>query len=386
MEKNILILTTVSGFLEKFEQEDVRILQRLGYTVHYASNMREQHYLFQERELEQMGVQPHHIEIERSPYMFRKNREAFAQLIDLIEKYQIQVIHCHTPVGGLLGRLAGKYYKKRNIKVIYTAHGFHFYKGAPLINNSIYYMVERVLSRYTDVIITINKEDYENARKFRLKPGGMVYRIPSVGLDMEHYSPLEEEERRKSRRELKVEDKFFLVSVGELNENKNHYIVLKALKKMQTMGMDLSKILYGICGEGFFHDRIEKWIEEMGLGENVILYGYQTDVRKILGSADCFVFPSKREGLGMAALEALSMGIPLVASDNRGTREYLKHMENGFRCDSTDEVSFIKGIEYIRNLSREKRAVMQRACRESVRKFEKSNTREIMECVYRGIE
>ena len=386
MNKNILILSTVSGFLKKFETDDVEILKELGYTVHYAANMREQHYLFDETALCKMGVEPHHIDIERSPYMIRKNKKAFKQLLDIIDTFQISVIHCHTPVGGVLGRLAGRYFQNRGIQVLYTAHGFHFYKGAPLLNNTVYYLVERLLARYTDVLITINQEDYDRAKKFRLKQGGRVYKIPGVGLDRVFFSPLFEEEKKKNREELGTQGKFFFVTAGELNENKNQRLVLEALKEMKERGKDISNYLYGICGDGFFYNRIKSWIEELGLNENVKLYGYQMDVRKVVGSADCFVFPSKREGLGMAALEALSMGIPVIASDNRGTREYMKHKKNGYVCSSLDTGSFIQGLEYIENLEETEKAEMCVWCRESVRRFSTDKTRSQMESIYRGIE
>lgn len=386
MNKNILILATVGGFLKKFETENVKLLQSLGYKVHYAANMREQHYLFEEAVLREMGVEAHHIDIERSPYMIRENKKAFAQLLDIIDTFQISIIHCHTPVGGVLGRLAGRYFQNRRLQIIYTAHGFHFYKGAPLLNNTVYYLVERLLARYTDVLITINQEDYDRAKKFRLKQGGRVYKISGVGLDRAFFSPLFEEEKKKNRRELGTQGKFFFVTAGELNENKNQRLVLEALEEMKERGKDISNYLYGICGDGFFYNRIKSWIEELGLNENVKLYGYQMDVRKVVGSADCFVFPSKREGLGMAALEALSMGIPVIASDNRGTREYMKHKKNGYVCPSLDTGSFIQGLEYIENLEETEKAEMCVWCRESVRRFSTDKTRSQMEAIYRGIE
>ncbi|MBC5689800.1 glycosyltransferase family 4 protein [Mediterraneibacter sp. NSJ-55] len=386
MKKNILILATVGGFLMKFETENVKLLQSLGYRVHYAANMREQHYLFEETKLKEIGVEAHHIDIERSPYMVRENKKAFDQLLDIIDRFEISMIHCHTPVGGVLGRLAGRYFKKKNIIVIYTAHGFHFYKGAPLLNNTVYYLVERFLARYTDILITINKEDYSAAGRFCLKKKGKVYLVPGVGLDMEYFHPLSGEEKKKNRESMGNADRFFLVTVGELNENKNQQIILKALHRMKIQKRDISGIVYGICGDGFFYDRIRRQIEEMGLSENVSLYGYQTDVRRIVGCADCFVFPSIREGLGMAALEALSMGIPVVGADNRGTREYLRHKENGYICQGRDENSFIQGIEFIKNQSVEQRKAMQIRCRESVGSFAKKQVKRKMEIIYRRMK
>ena len=387
MSDNILILACVSGFLDKFERENVRILKETGFNVHYAANMKEQHYIFDPAEFDELGVAAHHIDIERSPYMTGNYLNALPQTIEIIRQKDIRVIHCHEPVGGVIGRLAGRWCCRHGIpvKVIYTVHGFHFYKGAPLINNTIYRWAEMFLAHYTDILITINREDYTSGQKLGLKKGGKVYRIPGVGLDMEHFVPLTAEERKKSREKLGIGNRFFLVSSGELNENKNQRIVLQALKKMRDDGKDISGILYGICGDGFFHDRMEEWIREMDLQDNVVMFGYCMDVRPFLGCADASIFPSHREGMGMAGLEALSMEIPLIASDNRGTREYMVHKENGFVCDSRRVETVVEGIEYMMAMDSAQREKMKKVCRRSVRPFEKKCTNEIMQSVYQMV-
>ncbi|MEY8283623.1 glycosyltransferase family 4 protein [Lachnospiraceae bacterium 50-23] len=384
--KNILILTTTSDFLEKFEKGDVRILKDMGYHIHYAANTKEEQPLFSEEEVTSMGIEIHDIDIERSPYMFHSNIRALRQIIRLVREHDIDIIHCHTPVGGVLGRLAGRYFRKRGLKVIYTAHGFHFYKGAPFLNNTIFYFVERLMAHYTDFLVVINQEDYESACKFRLKNGGQVYQIPGVGLDGAKYAPAAEEVKRKKREELGLkEDEFFLVSVGELNENKNHVVVLKMLAglKRNSSGM---KIRYGICGDGFFRERMERWIRQAGLEEEVCIYGFTRQVTDIMGCADALIFPSKREGLGMAALEALSMGIPVLASDNRGTREYMEDGKNGFVCSCDDVGGFLRGLRKLQMMTEEDKAKMKQACRKSVERFDKKYSNAIMREVYRELE
>ena len=155
--KKALILTHQSGFLWKFELENVHLLQSLGFIVHYASNCAEDWHHYDLGELDRMGVIYHDIPIARSPYMWRMNFDAFRRLMDIVENEEIDLIHCHTPVGGVLGRLVG-HFSKRHPKVIYTAHGFHFYKGAPILNNVLYRAVEYLLAPLTDVLIVINRE------------------------------------------------------------------------------------------------------------------------------------------------------------------------------------------------------------------------------------
>lgn len=385
--KKVLILTTVSGFLSKFEKENVRILQEMGYEVHYAANFKEQNYIFDENELENMGVHTHHIDIEKSPYMLRANRKAFLELVEIIRREQVSLLHCHTPVGGLLGRLAGWACRRQDVKVVYTAHGFHFYKGAPLTERWIYYLAEKHLARFTDSLVTVNEEDYRNAGRFRLKKGGRVYCIPGVGLDMEQFRPFTADEREAARKRLGVgQEDFFLLSVGELNRNKNQHAVLLALNRMRSEGKEIGNIRYGICGDGIYREQMKAWIRELHMEGNAVMYGYCSPIQPVLGCADALIFPSRREGLGMAALEALSMGIPVIAADNRGTREYMEHGKNGYVCRWDDIGGYARGIEQMRSADEKQREALKRYCRQSAMKFEKEHTNLVMRQVYRRLD
>ena len=385
--KKILIITTVSGFLYQFERENVRILQELGYEVHYAANRKEKIYVYEEKEMQELGVHFHPIEIEKSPYQFEKNRKALRQLVNIIREENIQVIHCHTPVGGMLGRLAGHKCRRQNVKVIYTAHGFHFYQGAPNPQSRICYFAEKMLARFTDVLIVINEEDFLNAKRFRLKKNGCLYKIPGVGLDMEQFRPFSQDERKAAREKLGLrEEDFFLLSVGELNENKNQHAVLLALDQMRKEGKNIRNLRYGICGDGCYREQMEVCISRLNLKENAVMYGYCHPIWPILGCADALIFPSRREGLGMAALEALSMGIPVIAADNRGTREYMQPGKNGYVCRWDDISGFVQAIEKIRNMDADSREKMKKNCRQSVMKFEKSNTSRIMREIYTWLD
>lgn len=380
--KKVLIITTVSGFLYKFEMDNVKILQDLGYEVHYAANRYVPNYIYDEEELVRRGVIFHHIDIAQSPFERKMNKKALGQIIDIIEKEDIKLIHCHTPVGGVLGRLAGKKCAARGVKVIYTTHGFHFYKGAPKSSYMLFYMAEKYLAKSTDVIITINSEDYSNARKFRMREGGMVYKIPGVGIDLEAFKPMSDEEKRSARQMLGISpDTFFLLSVGEFSRNKNHITVIKMLKKMKDE-KTLGDLKYGICGDGYYREELIQTVEKLGLSDVVTFFGYRTPVQPVLGCADAFIFPSRREGLGMAAIEALAMGVPVIAADNRGTREYMIPEENGYICAWDDCEAYKKNLETIRNLSPERLRKMKEYCRSSVEQFDKKNTVLIMSGIY----
>lgn len=385
--KNFLIISVVGGFLEKFEYSDVKILQSMGYKVHYAANINDNCYECNVEEMQKNGICVHHIDIARSPYMISHNAKAFKQLVEIVEQNDIKAIHCHEPVGAVLGRIVGLYFIKRIIPVMYTAHGFHFYKGAPLINNTLYYLAEKILARFTDYLILINHEDYNNAKKLGIRNKKNIFLIPGVGLDSKHFSAFDNEKKKKQRKKLGLDpEDLFIVSVGELNENKNHSIVLRTLFTMREQGEDISHIKYVICGDGFFRDKLPKWIKMLKLEENVKLYGYCKDVRPILGCADIFAFPSIREGLGQAGLEALAMGIPVLATENRGTREYIEDGVNGYFCDAKNVQSWTTGIKKIQSMSEDEYNTMKKNCRESVKQFELKNTEAIMKDVYERLD
>lgn len=382
--KRVLFVTTISGFLPQFEKNDVKLLKQMGCQIHYASNFTNPIYTFDKTELEKNGVALHQIDIEKSPAKINKNIKAIKQLIKIIDENDIDIVHCHNPMGGVAARIAARA-GKRKPKVIYTAHGFHFYKGAPIMNWLLFYTVERFLARYTDIIVTINREDYIRAKKFRLKKNGEVYLIHSVGVDKEKFAP-RPELRETKRAELGIPaDAFHIVTAAELNENKNQKLVIEAvaaLKNKSKIHADKTyNIYYTICGKGPNEDKLRELIKAYGLENNVSLLGYRTDMDEILQTADVFAFPSIREGLGVAAIEALMCNVPLIAADNRGTREYASDGNNGIVCryDAVDE--FEEAIELLYGNTAYRKRMADR-CRESVKKFTIEEVEKTMTKVY----
>ena len=373
--KKALIITTISGFVPQFEKNNVALLQNMGYEVHYASNFDRPIYDYDNHFFQNRGIITHHFLIEKSPVRILKNGRAFRQLKKLLQKERFDLIHCHNPMGGVLGRLAAGCYSPASI-LLYTAHGFHFYKEAPWKNWLLYYPVERALAHLTDILITINREDYERGSRFRLRRGGSVWKIPGVGLDVTRFFSEEEKEKRKARLGFPA-DSFFILSVGELNQNKNHRTVIRALSQMEE-----TDICYGICGRGESRKELEKLIEKEGLADRVKLLGYRKDIEEILPAADCFLFPSRREGFGMAAVEAMAAGLPLITSDCRGTREYMRNGRTGIVCRKNRPESYIQAIRQLKN-DPEIRRRMGRTSRKRARSFSADATTDVMRQIYR---
>ncbi|MBQ6887282.1 MAG: glycosyltransferase family 4 protein [Lachnospiraceae bacterium] len=374
--KRVLFITTISGFLPQFEKNDVKLLKEMGCEIHYASNFENPIYAFDEEELRRQGIILHQIDIAKSPVKFRTNAKAIRQLKAIIDSYKIDIVHCHNPMGGVAGRVASGF-SRRNPYVIYTAHGFHFYKGAPKVNWALFYPAERLMAHMTDCIVTINREDYERACKFRLKKGGSVYQIHSVGVDKKRFDRHPEIAMEK-RKELSIpQDAFHIVTAAELNANKNQKVIIEAIRKLPE-----KDIYYSICGKGSNEKKLQSLIEEEGLAERVRLLGFRTDMEEILQTADCFAFPSYREGLGVAAVEALLCGVPLVTADNRGTREYTIDGANAFCCKADDANFFANAID---NLYRNKtlRDRMSGYARKSAMKFTIEEVEKTMREVYK---
>lgn len=254
------------------------------------------------------------IEFERFPFKL-SNLKAFIELRRLVNEEKYDIIHCHTPVGGALGRLAARKTRKKNgTKVIYTAHGFHFFKGAPLKNWLLYYPMEKLCSYFTDVLITINKEDYNLARK-RMKAKQVEY-VPGVGIDTEKFT-LAAGDRSVIRKQINIPDnKILLVSVGELSTRKNHEIVIRALE-------NISDVYYIIIGKGQKEEYLEKLVRELNLSERVKLLGYRENINEIYSACDVVVFPSLQEGLPVALMEAMACGLPVACSEIRGNTDLI---------------------------------------------------------------
>ena len=268
------------------------------------------------------------IPFERSP-LKAGNVSAYKALKKIIDSGHYDIIHCHTPVGAALTRRAAIGARKSGTRVFYTAHGFHFYKGAPLVNWLVYYPVEWLCSFWTDTLITINKEDYERAKR-RLHAKRVEY-VPGVGIDVKRFVETKID-RTAKRRELGVpEDAVMLLSVGELNENKNHSVVIRALREIND-----PNIHYAVAGNGPLFDYLTSLAAELGVSNQVHILGYRTDVAEIYKAADIFVFPSKREGLPVAVMEAMAAGLPVVATKIRGAVDLLEGSENPMIEQSKD--------------------------------------------------
>ena len=366
----ILYITTIGGTMIFFKSFVQSLLDK-GHTVDIACNETDNEVLQYYRE---RNCRVYAISCERSPFS-ANNIKAVKEIKQLVKENRYDIVHCHTPVAGACTRFACRSLRKNGTKVFYTAHGFHFYKGAPLKNWMIYYPVEKLCSRFTDVIITINKEDYEFAGRKLKAP--RVEGIPGVGINVDRFKNAVAD-RSEKRNEIGIpEDALLLFSVGELNKNKNHEVVIRALAQLND-----ENVHYMIAGEGYRHDFLIKMSQELGVADRVHILGYRTDVAELYKIADIDVFPSLREGFGLASIEGMAAGLPLVCEDNRGTREYALNGQNAIVCYASNADEYAAAIM---KLSDEKlRKEYGLAAMKSVEKFDVSNINKLMNEIYFG--
>jgi glycosyltransferase involved in cell wall biosynthesis len=337
--KKVLIIASVASMIDQFNMPNIDILQKKGYEVHVATNFEygstssKQRVGEFKRELMKLNVTYYQVDFSRNITDILANIKAYKLIKNLMLKNNYEFVHCHSPIGGVCGRLAAH---STSTFVIYTAHGFHFFKGAPFKNWLLFYPIERFLARYTDVLITINKEDYKRAKNFNAK--NVIY-IPGVGVDTKKFSKMVVD-RLNKRKELGVpKDAVLILSVGELNKNKNHETIIKAIAKINN-----PHVYYVICGQGVLESYLIELATSLAIANQVKLIGFRTDVKEIYKVADIFAFPSKREGLGLAALEAMASGLPLITSNIHGIVDYSVDGDTGFTCVPNDVNEFSRAI------------------------------------------
>ena len=268
------------------------------------------------------------VSFERNPFK-PGNLSAYKQLKQIIDEGDYDIIHCHTPVGGMLTRLAARKARKSGCKVFYTAHGFHFYKGAPMINWIAYYPVEKWLARKTDVLITITREDFERAKRFKAR---RIEYIPGIGVDMTRFKKGDKTTASSLKENLGIPSTArVLLSVGEVNKNKNHQMIVRALPSFVDTW-------FVLCGRGPLVEDLRRLAISLGVNERVIFAGYRTDVVDFYSMADVFVFPSFREGLPVALMEAMSTEVVCVASRNRGTKDLMENSHLLFDAGNLEEM------------------------------------------------
>lgn len=318
--------------IDQFNMPNIRLMKEMGYEVDVATNFIEGSTCSDEKivalkeTLKQMNVKCFQIDFSRNVLNVSQNIKAYKQTKKIIDENNYTLIHSHSPIGGFLSRIAARNARKRGTKMVYTAHGFHFFKGAPLMNWLIFYPIERISSRWTDVLVTITHEDYQLAQK-KMYAKEVVY-VPGVGIETALFAPKEGDAaiNDSKRKELGIAmTDTVILSVGELNKNKNHEIVLRSLVQLGR-----KDVHYVIAGRGVLKEHLEQLAQKLGVSNQLHLLGFRTDVKELFKMADFFAHPSFREGLSVAVMEAMANGLPVICTEIRGNTDLIEDGKGGY--------------------------------------------------------
>ncbi len=371
--KKALIVANLAGFAS-FLIHDMELLIEKGYSITYAANAKKLEWQDTKEKIDKLGVSFVQIDFDSTKPLAKTNIKAYRQLKKLLDKEKFELIHCHTPIAGIYARIAAIDYRKKGSKVIYTSHGFAFTSNSSWKTWLLFYNIEKACSRLCDAIITINREDFDNAKKMHCRN---VYQISGVGVDVHKYSDVCIN-RDEYRRKLGIpENKIMILAVGELSVRKNHQIIVKALSKIKNKE-DYSFVICGNGIDGGTGKKLAEMAEELQV--DLRLLGFRRDIPEIIASSDIGVIPSIREGLGLSGIQSLAGGVPLIGSKVQGIKDYIVDGKNGYLCDAFDENDFSEKILKLSNA--EVREKMKSECLLVAKKFDKSISFDQMRKIY----
>lgn len=334
--KKVLMVATYGDFFAAFETNNIKLLNDMGCEVHLCANWTDLEYNYKHNKLNGLKFKKINIEFTRSPLAL-SNLKNYKKLSNLMKMENYYLLDCHNAVVGAYARLAAK--KNKIPKVMYTAHGFQFYKRGPKKDWIIYYPIEKYLSRYTDALVVMNEEDKEIAQNFHAKE---LFFIHGVGVTLIRSDS--EPEKKLNRADFGIpRNSFVILSVGELSKRKNHKVVVEALIEMND-----KNIYYLIAGEGMEKETLLKKISDANLSTNIKLLGFRTDIDSLNKMVDIAIFPSLREGLMIAGIESLANGTPIIASNRKGLADYTIDYSTGFRIEPKSVRDVTRKINYIK--------------------------------------
>ena len=377
--KRVLIVANTAYMIRQFNMRNIELLQKMGYCVEIACNFIEGNPASKEvmdefvNQLKSMDVVCHQIPVLKFPFKIVENCKAFKILLKLMREKKFAFVHCQTPVGGVLARLAA--YRTKTLS-IYMVHGFHFYNGASLFTWLLYYPIEKFMSYMTDALIVINQEDYQLAKK-RMRAKRLFY-VPGVGIDVDSLQ-VQGENTLITRGDIGVpEDAVVILSVGELNKNKNHETVIRALAQLPD------DVHYVIVGEGILKEHLLRIAQKYSVAEQVHLLGFRKDAQEIYYLVDIYCHPSFREGLSVAIMEAMAAGLPIICSNIRGNRDLITNGHSGLLLEDNSAISYAESIKCLQ-ANPDLRSLLGNNSVNTVRRLDNKNIDCMMQTIFSEI-
>ncbi len=370
----ILFVATVRSHIGQFHMPFIRELKARGVEVHAA---------FKDNSADKPGLdlsaidKTFEVPFERRPLRLN-NIKAYRELKKIIDGNGYDAVHCHTPMGAVITRLAAKSARKKGTKVIYTAHGFHFFKGASIKNWMFFYPVEKYLSKYTDCLITINSEDCELAHKKKFR-AGKIYKVHGVGVELDKFKAVDADEKARLRAEYGYDgDTFIMIYPADLSVRKNQPMLFDALQKIAEKNKNVKLLL---PGQPIRLEEYKRMISERGIADNVEFLGYRRDINNLVGLSDLSVASSFQEGLPINIIEAMAMGNAIVATDVRGNNDAVEDGVNGYLVPVGDSDLMAEKILELMN-DREKLRTFGENGLDMVKDFSTENVNREMLTIY----
>ena len=377
MKKKALIVANLIGFIG-FLWNDIDVLEELGYEVSFAANANvitgENH----QETLCKRGIKFYQLDFSSKNPLAKENLRAYLTILNLVKKEQYDVIHCHTPIAGFITRIAARKVRKSGTKIIYTTHGLSFTHLSSKKQWIGYYFFEKFASLFTDVIITINHEDFVNSKTMCCKD---VRIINGVGVDTNKYHDVNINVENYKHLIGIPKDKIIVLSVGELSPRKNHQIIIRALGLIPNK----EDYCYVICGREVVGSGVGEMLERLAqkCGVNLMLLGHRNDIPEIMHCSDIGAIPSIREGLGLAGIQSLSAGVPLVGTDVQGIKDYILPGQTGFLCNPYNEREYRDAI--VRLSNPQLRRSMEESCYRMAKQFDVEISHKQMREIYISI-
>lgn len=335
-KQRVLMIAAKANMIAQFNMRNIKILKDLGYEVHVGANFEDFGTMDSNandsliKELKKMDVTIHQLNFSRGLGTFKQNNAVIKDIRCLLQRFKYSFIHVHSPIGSVLGRIAAKI---ERVPVVYTAHGFHFFKGGPL-KNWLFLPVEVVLMFFTDHLIVINHEDQAIAKMMPIK--NVTY-IPSIGSNVEHALNVSDAEKMNNRLKVRSElgisnGDYVILNVGELSVRKNQKAIIEAVSELKN-NQNIKILLAGVTND---IQTYESFVERQNMQGKVYFLGYRTDLHELHNAADLMVMPSLREGFGMGGFDALVDGLYMIGSKNTGMADYIKNDSLGLLVSPTN--------------------------------------------------
>ncbi|WML59309.1 glycosyltransferase family 4 protein [Neobacillus sp. PS2-9] len=371
----ILYVATISNMINAFLIPHIKVLVEQGNEVGLAFNEDKEI----NPELIKLGCKIHHVKFQRNPFN-KNNFYALKEIKKIISTEGYKLVHVHAPVASLITRWACK--NMSEVTMLYTAHGFHFFKGAPKINWVIYYSLEKIAAKWTDGIITMNDEDFSSAKKLKLRKRNSVYKVHGIGLNLTRFKPSNPKEKSTLRKEndYNLED-FIIINVGELCYRKHQDLLIQAVS---IVSKKIKNIKLLLVGEGDQLSNYKQLVQTLELENHVDFLGYRQDINALMSISDLAVSTSRQEGLPVNVMEAMAVGLPIIVTDCRGNRDLISNDVNGIVVGDNDSLACANAIEKLYN-SQELREKFADKNKELIQTYSIENVITEMEQIYSNI-